>query len=116
MIFFKKDEIEKAYKFYKLIKIQIINQRDVLEFLRRWRENLSGEREKGERNGRQRQTIMNIETRLSSSGRGYRDLLNTVHEGGVWLLDIPTRCRGSPHTSACATQTPTMFLIIFNIF
>jgi hypothetical protein len=29
------DEIEKAYKFYKLIKIQKINQRAVLEFLRR---------------------------------------------------------------------------------
>jgi hypothetical protein len=35
MIFFEKDEIEKAYKFYKLIKIQKINQRAVLEFLRR---------------------------------------------------------------------------------
>jgi hypothetical protein len=67
----------------------------VLEFGRGCRRNLGGEREKGGRNGRRRQTTVNGDTRATSWGWECQDLPNTASECPHALLEQRS---GHPHT------------------
>ena len=110
----KGDEIAKAYKFYKLFKIKIYNnkERDQIwrfdklkgcsKFLRCWCENLDTKREKKKKkNGYLCQTTRNLETCATPSRRGCQDLLNFASEGGFWWSNNPT-------------TSPKHYLVYFN--